>query len=355
MTDMTNQAIKLDAVPEVADAGQAVLHLLRAGRHARPAPRAEGVDRQVQGQVRPGLGQAPRRDARPADQGSASSPPDTKLAPKPEAIKDWDKLSPDEKKLFARQMEVFAGFGEYTDYEIGRLIQAIEDLGQLDNTLIFYVVGDNGASAEGTMNGAVQRDDLFQRRPRNRCRDPQALRRPGRPESPTATTPPAGPWPAIRPSPGPSRSPAATAARKTRWSFTGPSGIKAKGEIRSQWHHVIDIAPTVLEAAGLPEPKVGQRHGADAHRRREHGLHLRQRQGEEHAQDAVLRDLRQPRHLSRRLAGPHGSQSAVGGQAAAKPFPKTSGSSTTRRRTSARRTTWPRRTPTSSRKCRRCS
>ena len=80
-------------------------------------------------------------------------PAGTKLAPKPEAIKDWDKLSADEKRLFARQMEVFAGYGEYADFEVGRLIQAIEDLGQLDNTLVFYIVGDNGASAEGTMNG----------------------------------------------------------------------------------------------------------------------------------------------------------------------------------------------------------
>ena len=80
-------------------------------------------------------------------------PADTKLAPKPEAIKDWDALSSDEKRLFARQMEVFAGFGEYADTEIGRLIATLKDLGQLDNTLIFYIIGDNGASAEGGMNG----------------------------------------------------------------------------------------------------------------------------------------------------------------------------------------------------------
>src|ERR1700722_3138 len=78
-------------------------------------------------------------------------PAGTKLSPKPEAIKDWTSLSADEKKLFARQMEVFAGYGEYADFEVGRLVQSIEDLGQLDNTLIFYIVGDNGASAEGTM------------------------------------------------------------------------------------------------------------------------------------------------------------------------------------------------------------
>ncbi len=88
-------------------------------------------------------------------------PPDTKLAPKPEAIKDWDALSADEKRLFARQMEVFAGFGEYADTEIGRLIGAINELGQLDNTLIFYIIGDNGASAEGGMNGLFNEMTYF--------------------------------------------------------------------------------------------------------------------------------------------------------------------------------------------------
>ncbi len=80
-------------------------------------------------------------------------PANAKLAPKPEAIKDWDKLTADEKKLFARQMEVFAGYGAYTDHEIGRVIETIEQTGELDNTLIVYIAGDNGASAEGTMNG----------------------------------------------------------------------------------------------------------------------------------------------------------------------------------------------------------
>jgi arylsulfatase len=80
-------------------------------------------------------------------------PQGTKLAPKPAAIKDWDSLSANEKKLFARQMEVFAAFSEYADAEIGRLINAIEELGELDNTLIFYIAGDNGTSAEGGENG----------------------------------------------------------------------------------------------------------------------------------------------------------------------------------------------------------
>src|SRR5207247_1008237 len=82
-------------------------------------------------------------------------------APKPEAIKDWDKLSPDEKKLFAHQMEIYAGFGEYADTEIHRLIDAIKETGQMDNTLIFYIVGDNGASAEGGMNGLFNEYSYF--------------------------------------------------------------------------------------------------------------------------------------------------------------------------------------------------
>src|SRR4051812_35726807 len=88
-------------------------------------------------------------------------PAGTKLAAKPADIKDWDSLSPDEKRLFARQMETFAGFGEYADTEIGRLVDALRELGQLDNTLIFYIVGDNGSSAEGGMNGLFNEYSAF--------------------------------------------------------------------------------------------------------------------------------------------------------------------------------------------------
>ncbi len=88
-------------------------------------------------------------------------PRGTQLARKPEAIKDWDKLSKDEQRLFARQMEVFAGFASHTDHEVGRLIDGIKEMGELDNTLVIYVVGDNGSSAEGGMLGMFNEMTYF--------------------------------------------------------------------------------------------------------------------------------------------------------------------------------------------------
>jgi hypothetical protein len=88
-------------------------------------------------------------------------PPGTKLAPKPAAIRDWDNLSADEKRLFARQAEVFAAFVEYTDHEIGRMLKAFEDVGQADNTLVVYIAGDNGTSGEGGANGMFNEYTYF--------------------------------------------------------------------------------------------------------------------------------------------------------------------------------------------------
>jgi arylsulfatase len=181
-------------------------------------------------------------------------PAGTKLAPKPEAIKDWATLSPDEKKLFARQMEVFAGFGEYTDTEIGRLIQAIEATGQLDNTLVFYIVGDNGASAEGGMVGLFNEYTYF-----NGVHEtvPDILKHYDELGGPTTYPHYAAGWAVAGDTPFTWTKQVASSYGGTRngMAIHWPKGIAAKGQVRSQWHHVIDIAPTILEAAGLPEPK----------------------------------------------------------------------------------------------------
>jgi len=182
-------------------------------------------------------------------------PADTKLAPKPEAIEDWDKLSADEKKLFARQMEVFAGFGEYTDTEIGRLVKAIEEMGQLDNTLIFYIVGDNGASAEGGMNGLFNEMTYF-----NGVNETiqDVLKHYDELGGPTTYGHYAAGWAVAGDTPFTWTKQIASSYGGTRNGMVihWPKGFKAKNEVRSQWHHVIDIAPTILEAAGLPEPKA---------------------------------------------------------------------------------------------------
>ncbi len=181
-------------------------------------------------------------------------PPETKLAPKPAAIKDWAALSADEKKLFARQMEVFAGFGEYTDTEIGRLITAIEQIGQLDNTLIFYIVGDNGASAEGGMNGLFNEYTYFNQVPET-VQD--ILKHYDELGGPTPYPHYAAGWAVAGDTPFTWTKQVASSYGGTRNGMVvhWPRSIRAKGEVRSQWHHVIDIVPTILESAGLPEPK----------------------------------------------------------------------------------------------------
>ena len=181
-------------------------------------------------------------------------PQETKLAPKPAEIKDWAALSPDERKLFAHQMEVFAAYGEYADTEIGRLIEAIKATGQLDNTLVFYIVGDNGASAEGGMNGLFNEMTYFNAVPES---VPEILKHYDELGGPNAYGHYAAGWAVAGDTPFSWTKMVASNYGGTRNGMVAhwPKGFSAKGEVRSQWHHVIDITPTILEAAHLPEPK----------------------------------------------------------------------------------------------------
>ncbi len=182
-------------------------------------------------------------------------PQNAKLASKPADIKDWDKLSADEKRLFARQMEVFAAFAAHTDYEIGRVVKAVEDLGELDNTLILYVVGDNGASAEGGMIGMFNEMTYF-----NGVAEtvPDMLKNIDKWGGPETFPHMAAGWAVAGNTPFKWTKQMASNFGGTRNPLVAhwPGRIKARGEMRSQFHHVVDIAPTVLEAAGLPEPKT---------------------------------------------------------------------------------------------------
>ncbi len=181
-------------------------------------------------------------------------PKGTKLANKPADIKDWDTLGADEKKLFARQMEVYSAFGEYADNEIGRLFDAVGATGQLDNTLIFYIIGDNGTSAEGGMSGMFSEMTYF-----NNVQETvqEMLKHYDEWGGPTTYPHMAAGWAVAGDTPfmWTKQMPSNYGGTRNGMIVSWPKGIKATNEIRSQWHHVIDVAPTVLEAASLPEPK----------------------------------------------------------------------------------------------------
>jgi arylsulfatase len=180
-------------------------------------------------------------------------PKGTQLAPKPEFIKDWDSLSVDEKKLFARQMEVYAAFGEYADHEIGRLIDYLQEMGELNNTLVFYIAGDNGTSAEGGDVGRFNEYTYFNAVPETVQQQLQFLDEWG---GPLTYPHMAAGWAVAGDTPFAWTKQVASDFGGTRNGLVvhWPERIAGKGEVRSQFAHVIDIAPTVLQASQLPEP-----------------------------------------------------------------------------------------------------
>ncbi len=180
-------------------------------------------------------------------------PPDTELTPRPEEIKAWDDLSDDERTVAARLMEVYAGFATHTDVHTGRLIDALEEMGVLDDTIVIYIAGDNGASSEGGINGTHNEIKAL-----NGITETteEVLAQLDELGSPNAFNHyPVG-WAHAMDTPYQWTKQVASHWGGTRNGtvIRWPKGINAKGEIRRQFHHVIDIAPTILEAAGIPEP-----------------------------------------------------------------------------------------------------
>jgi arylsulfatase len=171
-------------------------------------------------------------------------------------IKAWDQLSADEKKLYARFMEIYAGYLTYTDYEVGRLINHLKEINQLDNTLVFVMLGDNGASKEGTLNGVI--DQGFVRKPATEEETiTYNLNKIGEIGTSDATNGnyPLG-WAQAANTPFKFWKQDANSEGGTRNGLIAfwPKGIKGKGEIRTQYSHVIDLLPTTLDLLGLKVP-----------------------------------------------------------------------------------------------------
>ncbi|MES1213185.1 MAG: sulfatase-like hydrolase/transferase, partial [Singulisphaera sp.] len=188
-------------------------------------------------------------------------PANAKLTPRDPAFPAWDSLPPEQKKIFARQMEVFAGFLENADYQIGRVIGAIEELGQLENTLVLYIFGDNGASMEGTPTGTFNEIISLLGIP---LTPEQQLRlialHGGLKEMGGPKTDPhyasAWAWAGNTPFPWGKQIASHLGGIRSPLVVSWPKRIKDKGSVRSQFAHVNDVLPTVLEVAGLPAPKV---------------------------------------------------------------------------------------------------
>ncbi len=181
-------------------------------------------------------------------------PQSTRLAPWPSSVKHWDELSADEKRVAERLMENYAGFGEYADHEIGRLVDSLKQDGVYDNTLIIYIAGDNGMSAEGGLDGTLNEIAVFNGVPDTTANILAHLDDIGGPNSFPHI--PVG-WALAGDTPFQWTKQVASHYGGTRngMVISWPVRIKNAGGIRSQWHHVIDITPTILETAKLPQPK----------------------------------------------------------------------------------------------------
>ena len=214
----------------------------------------------------------------------------------------WDSLSADEQRLFCRMAEVYAGFMAHADHQIGRLLDYLEETEQRENTLIL-LISDNGASGEGGPDGSVNENNIANGIPDSMEQNLAMLDELG--GTKTYNHYPNG-WAMAFNTPF---------KMWKRYEFNGgtcdpciiswPKGIKAKGELREQYHHAIDLVPTILDVSRRRAAGDDRRSRAERLRRRQHALQLRPRDDADRASDAVLLDARLAGDLARRLEGRH--------------------------------------------------
>jgi arylsulfatase len=256
-TAMADDAIHwMNQLNDIDPAMPFFLHYVPGGTHAPHHPTPEWIEK-IEGMHLFEDGWNKLRDTIFANQKRLGViPADAKLTPWPhDLLKNWNELSDEEKRLFIRQANVYAAYLAYTDHEIGRVVQAVEDLGKLDNTLIIYISGDNGASAEGSPNGTPSEVLQF-----------NGVQLPAREQMPfydawgSDQTYPhfAVPWAWAFDTPYKwmKQIPSFFGGTRQGMAMSWPAKIKDKGGIRWQFHHVIDIVPTILEVTGIPAPDM---------------------------------------------------------------------------------------------------
>ena len=188
-------------------------------------------------------------------------PPDAELTPRPDVLPAWDSLSDSEKELYARQMEVYAGFQENADENIGRLLDAVDEMGELDNTLVIYIFGDNGASLEGTLTGSFNELTMQNGIALTPEQQLSLIGQYGGLDAwgTDAYAPhyaAAWAWAGNAPFQWGKQVASHLGGTRNATVVSWPERIKDAGALRTQFTHVIDVGPTILEAAGIPEPTV---------------------------------------------------------------------------------------------------
>ena len=253
-TDMADDAINyLNQLNEIDPKKPFFLYYAPGGTHAPHHPTQEWIDK-FKGKF--SMGWNAIRDQIFANQKKLGIvPADAQLTPWPDILKKWDDLSADEKKLFERQMEVYAAYLAYTDNEIGRVVQAVEDMGKLDNTLIIYISGDNGGSAEGSPAGTPNEMTFF-----NGVEVPVDAQMKFYDVWGSQFTYPhmavGWTWAMSTPYKWTKQIPSYFGGTRNGMAIAWPGHITDAGGIRPQFHHVIDIVPTLLEVTGIRAPET---------------------------------------------------------------------------------------------------